>query len=137
MALTIHLKPGGQAIINGAVVENASTRSVRIAVQNAAAVLRGEDILDPAAAVTPASRIYYALQCLYLFAERTPAELNEVNDLLESYVSAAPSSKPLVETVRSQIGLGNFYAALKQARKLISHEREVLNHVHERFIEAL
>jgi flagellar biosynthesis repressor protein FlbT len=137
MALNIHLKSGAQVIINGAVLENVSGRTISLALQNEAAVLRGDDILTPDAAVTPASRVYYALQCLYLFADRTPEQVRELCDLLSNFVTAVPSAEPIARDVLAALDAGNFYAALKKAQSLIHHEAKVLNHVHDRLVKAL
>jgi flagellar protein FlbT len=137
MALVIHLKKGAQVIINGAVLENVSGRTLSLAVKNDAAILRDDDILAPDAAVTPASRIYYALQCAYLFAERKDEHLSAFSELLKSYVHAAPSAEPIAVRVHAAIEAGNLYEALKQVRALIQHEGKVLNYVQERLIEEL
>jgi flagellar protein FlbT len=137
MALVIHLKKGAQVIINGAVLENVGGRTLSLAIKNDAAILRGDDILAPDAAATPASRIYYMLQCAYLFAERRDEHLSAFSELLTSYVHAAPSSEPIAAGVRAAVDAGNIYDALKQARALIQHEGKVLNYVQERLIEEL
>ena len=73
VALVIHLKKDQQIVLNGAVIENTSGRSISLSVKNEAAILRSSDILAPEDAATPASRAYYALQCVYLFPERAAA----------------------------------------------------------------
>ncbi len=66
MPLTINLKPKERLIVNGVVIENSSTPS-RILIHNTAALLREKDILTEEQATTPARRIYFAIQCEYLF----------------------------------------------------------------------
>lgn len=137
MALVIHLKKGAQVIINGAVLKNVSGRALSLAIKNDAAILRGDDILAPDAAATPASRIYYMLQCAYLFAERREEHLSAFSELLTSYVHAAASAEPIAGNVRAAMEAGNLYEALKQARALIQHEGKVLNYVQEQLREEL
>jgi flagellar protein FlbT len=137
MALVIHLKAGAQVIVNGAVLENVSGRTVSLAVQNDAAILRGNDILPPDAARTPASRIYYALQCAYLFPERRHEHMAACSDLLCSYLDAAPSAGPIGAEVLDAIKAGDLYDALKRASALIVHEGKVLSHAQERLVEEL
>lgn len=137
MALVIHLKKDAQVIINGAVLENVSGRTVSLAVKNDAAILRGDDVLRPDAACTPATRVYYALQCAYLFPERRGQHLELCSDLLHSYTQAAPSARLLGDAVRTAMLSGNLYDALKRARALILHETKVLSHVQERLAEEL
>lgn len=93
LALVVHLKKDQQVVINGAVIENTSCKSVTLRIKNEAAVLRADDILAPDAAATPATRVYYALQCLYLFSDRGKPYLEDFHALIESYVQAAPSAE--------------------------------------------
>jgi flagellar protein FlbT len=137
MALVIHLKKGGQVIVNGAVLENASSRPISLMIKNEAAILRGEDILAPEAAATPATRIYYALQCAYLFGDRRGDYLQDFFRLLDDYLQAAPSSLAIVAEIQAIIEPDNLYTALKKARALIEHEGKVLTHVQERLVEEL
>lgn len=128
MALVIHVKKDQQIILNGAVVENASGKTISLILKNEAAVLRSEDILTPDDAVTPASRVYYALQCVYLFPERRGAHLRAFNDLVGSYLHAAPSGRSIVGAILAAVENEQYYAALKKAQELIRHEGRVLSH---------
>ncbi len=137
MALVINIKKGQQVIINGAVVENITAKTISLSIKNEASILRSADILTLESAVTPAGRVYYALQCVYLFPERRDHYLRDFKDLVASYVQAAPSSGPIVEAVWASISEQQYYAALKKAQELIEHERKVLSHAHERLSEKL
>jgi flagellar protein FlbT len=135
--LVVHLRKGLQVIVNGAVLENASDRTVSLSVKNEAAVLRSDDILSPSGAVTPASRAYYALQCAYLFRDHAGEHLAAFSELIGLYLKAAPSAVGIAEGIRVPMEAGNLYAALKAARALIQHERKVLSHVEARLAEEL
>jgi flagellar protein FlbT len=137
MPLKIHLRKGQKAIINGAVVENVSSRNVSLLLINNATVLRDEDILTPDNAATPASRIYYALQCLYLFPENAEAHARQFSHFIDAYVEAAPSSRPIVDEVRQLVDKGNLYLALKNAQRLIAHEHEVLADAEKKLAQRL
>ena len=137
MALVLNVKKGQQVIINGAVIENVSGKTISISVKNEASILRSTDILTPESAVTPAGRVYYALQCVYLFPERRGEYLRHFKDLVDSYVRAAPSSGPIVEAVCAYVSGEQYYSALKKAQELIEHERKVLSDAHERLSEEL
>ena len=137
MALVINIKKGHQIIINGAVVENVGAKIISISIKNEATILRAADILTPESAVTPAGRVYYALQCVYLFPERRDEYLRHFKDLVGSYVRAAPSSGPIVEAVCAHVNQDQYYLALKKAQELIEHERKVLSDAHERLSEEL
>ena len=137
MPLKIHIKSGQQIIINGAVIENAGPRNVSLIVKNEVSILRSNDILTPENATTPASRVYYSLQCIYLFPEQKDKYLRQFNELVDSYVEAAPSSQNTVNEIREYVEKEQFYYALKKAQDLIQHEHEVLAHVQQEFSEQL
>lgn len=126
MALVIHLKRDARMIINGAVLENASGRTISFLVKNEAALLRHSDVLQPAEASTPATRVYFALQCAYLFPKDRSRHLAQFEELIAGYLEAAPSTASLGASIRAAAADGNLYEALKQARKLLQHERSVL-----------
>lgn len=126
MALVIHLRKDGRVIINGAVIENVTGRAISIAVKNEALILRDNDVLQPEDATTPARRVYFALQCAYVFPESQTRHMQQVNALLEAYLEAAPSAAPLAASVRRSIEAGRLYEALKTARELLAHERSIL-----------
>lgn len=131
MPLKINLKKGQKIILNGAVIENTNPRSINFTLMNEAAILRDSDVLTAEEACTPASRIYFNIQGLYLFEEKRDEYSQNVNQLLEDYERAAPSCKPITYAVRDALMNEEYYNALRQARKLIEHESKVLGHVQE------
>ncbi|MDX9861805.1 MAG: flagellar biosynthesis repressor FlbT [Rhodospirillales bacterium] len=130
MPLKIQLRKGQKIIINGAVLENAGAHTASLLVKNDAAIMRDTDILTFEDAKTPASRVYYSVQCLYLFPTEREKHLQNFNELVGSYCAAAPSSKPICEGIRGLVNEGKFYQALKSAQDLIAHEKRVLAYVH-------
>jgi len=137
MPLKIQLKKGQKIIINGAVLENSGNRTASLLVKNNAAILRDSDILTAEDAQTPASRIYYALQCMYLFPEERARHLTHFYEFAGSYLEAAPSSVPIIDEMRGLVEVGKLYQALKEAQELIAHERKVLSYVQEKSGEAV
>lgn len=137
VALVIHLKKDQQIVLNGAVIENTSGRTISLSVKNEAKVLRSSDILAPEDAATPASRAYYALQCVYLFPERAHHYLPIFNALVESYADAAPSARPIVAEIRDAVAASKTYAALKLAQRLIIHEGKVLSDAEQKLGQEL
>lgn len=125
MPLTLRLEPRKKIIINGAVVENIGP-ATSIVVHNNANILKEKDILTEADANSPARRIYYAAQCLYLFEQGRDEYLELFNRLADEYLGAAPSAAPVIASVRSDIAAARFYAALRTCRKLLDHESERL-----------
>ena len=67
MPLKLSLAKGEKMVVNGAVIRNDGT-DANIVFENQANILRHKDILTTEKATTPASRVYLALQCAYMFA---------------------------------------------------------------------
>lgn len=137
MALKVQIKSGQKLVINGAVLENASTRVVSLLVHNQVSILRQQDIMTHDEAITPATRVYYALQCLYLFPEEKARHLALFKDFLTSFTDAVPSSCSVAEEVSACVEGESYFKALKVARKLIVREREILRNVEQRLVEEL
>lgn len=128
MPLTLKLKNGQKVIINGAVIENSGPPATMV-VHNNANILRDKDVLTEQEARSPASLVYYALQCAYLFEDNRVEFLERFEQLLRDYVEAAPSATPLAIEILTQAGQGDLYGALRLARKLREHEEERMNAV--------
>ncbi len=123
MPLTLKLKNGQKVIINGAVIENSGPPATMV-VHNTANILRDKDVLTEHEAKSPASLVYYALQCAYLFEDNRVEFLERFEQLLRDYVEAAPSATPLAIDILTLAGQGDLYGALRTARKLREHEDE-------------
>jgi flagellar protein FlbT len=126
MPLTINLKPGEKLIVNGVVLQNAH-HVAKLLVHNEAALLREKDILAEEAANTPARRIYFAIQCQYLFPDKRDHYRPLVQRFLGEFAEAAPSTLPLVNKAGQEVADGHLYQALKTAKQLIAREQEILN----------
>ena len=127
MPLKIVLKPGEKTVINQAVIQNGGEKAELI-LQNKASVLRERDIMTEKEANSPAKRIYFVVQMLYMFPNKEREYQQKFNDFIKEFVNAVPSSTPLVLDIGKQILVGDAYGALKLCRKLISYEDEVLKH---------
>jgi flagellar protein FlbT len=126
MGLKVELKPNERILIGEAVVTNCNQRSWLL-IEGASPILREKDILTAARADTPAKRIYLAVQLMY--TSRDPRVQHELYfALVRQIVEAAPSTWRHVENINNQILMGNLYKALKEARKLIEYEEELLQH---------
>ena len=124
MALKVELKPGERILIGECVVTNSEQRT-RLLIDGAAPILREKDIMTPERADTPAKRIYLAVQLMY--TSRDPRTHHEVYfALVRQIVQAAPSTWGYVENINNQILTGNLYKALKEAKKLVAYEGELL-----------
>ncbi len=134
MPLSIDFKSGDKIIINGAVIENLGSNS-KISVHNQAAILRGKEILSAEDSTTPASRIYFALQCAYIFPQKENEYINAYRGLLDDYVTACPSAAPIAEEIRGLVDAGQLYRGLKAAQKIIGHEGELLHSLEDELVE--
>jgi flagellar biosynthesis repressor protein FlbT len=124
MALKVELKPGERILIGEAVVTNSDQRT-RLLIEGAAPILREKDIMTPERANTPAKRIYLAVQLMYISREAQPHhELYFA--LVRDIVQAAPSTWQIVEAINNHILTGEMYKALKETKKLIAYEEELL-----------
>lgn len=125
MPLKVELKPGERIMIGDCMLTNGDQRT-RFVVEGTAPILREKDILTPDKADSPARRIYLAVQLMYL--SRDPRQQHEVYfSLMRDILQAAPSMWGHVESINNQILTGNIYKALKEAKKLIEYEQELLN----------
>ncbi|MGH6999955.1 MAG: flagellar biosynthesis repressor FlbT [Stellaceae bacterium] len=121
MPLTINLKPREKLILNGVVIENSGPMA-KILIHTIAALLREKDVLPEEKATTPARRIYFAIQCQYLFAGKAEMFLTSIDRQLAEYEQARPQSRALVGEIRRLLAEDQFYRALKTAKLLIQHE---------------
>tara|TARA_B100000686_G_scaffold342398_1_gene421451 strand:- start:1376 stop:1816 length:441 start_codon:yes stop_codon:yes gene_type:complete len=124
--LSIDFKSGDKIIINGAVIENLGA-NVRLSVHNQAAILRGKEVLSAEDSNTPASRVYFALQCAYIFPQNQDEYVESSKKLLTEYLGACPSAQPIVDEIFENISNEEIYKSLKSAQKLIVHEGEILS----------
>jgi flagellar protein FlbT len=124
--LVLELKQGELMIINGAPIRF-KTRS-RIELAGQARFLFGKQILTPDEANTPARRIYFALQAVYVGTEEERASaLISAAALIEAF-KAATTSALAREILDRALGLaraGACYEALKLSRRIIRHETAV------------
>lgn len=127
MPLKINLKKNQKIIINGAVLENNNSRAISFTLLNSTAILRDTEILTAQEAVTPASRIYYALQCMYILPESEVEHKKNFETFLKDYEAAAPSAAEIVASIREEVSQGRLYKGLRLVRQLIDHEGVVLN----------
>jgi flagellar protein FlbT len=126
MPLAINLRPNERLIVNGVVIQNSGT-AAKLLIHNNAAVLREKDIITEEGASTPARRIYFAIQCRYLFPGKEAAYLPLIYQFIEEFETAAPSTAVLTREIRQHVDDGALYQALKSAKQLIQREQEILN----------
>ena len=125
MALVIDLKPGEKILIGTAVITNDSTRT-RLHIAGDAPIMREKDVLQEEDANTPCRKIYFLIQCMYL--ARNPREYYKTYfDMIRDIQEASPSCAIFFMQINDHIITGHYYKAMKVARELIEHERELLD----------
>lgn len=125
MPLKLDFKAGDKLVINGAVLENIGTNA-KILVHNESAILREKEILSVADTSTPASRVYFALQCAYMFPHKKDEYIGLFSDFLKEFVTACPSTQPIANEIQEFVGNDQIYKALKHTQKLVAHQADVL-----------
>lgn len=123
MPLKLDFKAGEKLVINGAVVENVGGNA-KLLVHNDSAIIREKEVLSQAETNTPAARVYFALQCAYMFPRHEEEYLETFRGFLADYVQAAPSSKPIADEISKFVDEGKIYRGLKMTQKLIRHEAD-------------
>lgn len=134
MPLLIELKANDKIIINGAVIENTSNTSTKLMLHNQASILREREILAEEEATTPASRVYYDLQCAYVFKEHREQHMTKFRLDLGDYIAACPSAMPIANDINDLVDAEKFYKALKKSKELIIHEANTFKDLHDRLL---
>ena len=81
--------------------------------------------MRPETADTPAKLIYLAVQLMYISPDAR-ANHGTYFNLIRDLVTAVPSVWPIIEAINNQILNGDLYHALKESKKLIAHEEQIL-----------
>ena len=125
MALKVVLKPFERIIIGQSLITNSETRTTFL-IDGEAPILREKDILTAETANTPVKRLYFCIQMMYLendIPKYQDLYMGFIKDLLE----AVPSFRTSIETASKLILSGSLYNSLKEVRKLIKREEELLS----------
>jgi len=124
MALKVELKPGERFILGDSIITNDDQRT-RLFIEGDAPILREKDILRVEDADTPCKKIYVVVQMMYLSPD--PTQHHELYfSIVKDVMAAAPSTATLIDNINSKILTGEMYKALKEARRLIDYETELL-----------
>jgi flagellar protein FlbT len=128
MPLKIQLKPKERIIINGAVVEGNPDSRTEIIILNNASVMRQKHILQEEEANTPAKRLYFTLQMLYIDTDNQ----DKYKPLYEGFhgdlerTVSLPILKDSLNLIKEAVAESRFYDAMKVCRDLVSAEEEIL-----------
>ena len=123
MALKLHLRANERVVINGAVLT--AIKPTSILIHNNVSLFLERQIMRPENVTSPARRIYYTVQCVYI------ADLHERERFLANFehvigeYEAATVLKPvrdMLTQIREQVTAEKYYEALKSCNALIEHE---------------
>jgi flagellar biosynthesis repressor protein FlbT len=125
MPLKITLKPNEKIILGGAVITNGKSKN-DLTIENRVPLLRQKDIITEKTANTPARRIYFVTQLMYVDQENLKKYHDTYWKLVRDFLSAAPSALMLMDKINEKILCGNYYQALKQINDLMDYEQEII-----------
>jgi len=127
MALIIDLKPHEKIIIGESLITNDKTKA-RFHIEGNAPIMREKDIMLERDANSACKKLYLTVQLMYL--SPNPKELHKIYfELVHQIQTAAPSTAPIIMEISAYILADKYYKALKEARKLIEYEQELINNV--------
>ena len=126
MSLKISLKSGEKIIIDGAVIKNGKSRS-DLFILNNVPVLREKDILSEKKADSPARRIYFTIQLMYIDENNLKKSHGTYWKFVNEFINAAPGALSLIDQISENILQSRYYQALQLTKRLIEYEKEVIN----------
>jgi flagellar protein FlbT len=124
MPLRVELKPFERIIIGETVIINSGTRT-SVLIDGEAPILREKDTVTAETANTPVKRLYFCIQMMYLkndIPRYRASYLGLIKDLRET----TPGSGDLIDAVSNHISSGSLYKALKDIRKSMKREEELM-----------
>ena len=129
MALKLTLRPDERIVVNGCMMRNSSRRHV-LTIESHADVVRGHDLLDEDAPVTPVTRVYYLIQNALIHSklrdDLVPIIQREMANLATTFGN--PSLGHVFEAANF-VSTGDFYKAMRALRPVIEHETQLLAHL--------
>jgi flagellar biosynthesis repressor protein FlbT len=124
MGLVLTLKPQERIILGGAVVRNNGAYSTQLMIETHTPILRCPDILPESE--TPCSRIYMAIELLYIQPEQREETMKLYLALTREVLGAASSMAPLLEEVSRLVIAGEYYKALRKMKRVLRYEKTLL-----------
>lgn len=128
MSLKISLKAGERLFVGGAVIQNGQT-PCELLILNDIPLLREKDILTENEANTHCRRIQLCVQLMYMDTPNLSGYQKKYAQLVEELLVAAPSTAALVAEINHHLAFGQYYQALKSAKRLVAYEEELIRHV--------
>ncbi|SLN66792.1 flagellar biosynthesis repressor FlbT [Limimaricola soesokkakensis] len=129
MALKLTLKPDERIVVNGCMMRNSSRRVV-LTIESHADVVRGHELLDEDAPVTPVTRVYYLVQNALIHSklrdDLVPIIQREMANLATTF--GHPSLGHIFEAA-NYVSVGDYYKAMRALRPVLEHEAKLFDHI--------
>ena len=122
--LRVELKPFERIVIGETVLVNSGTRTSFL-IDGDAPILRERDTITAETANTPAKRLYLCLQTMYLKND-IPRYRTAYQGFLRELREANPGVRVTLDAANAHVAAGALYKALKEIRKLVKREDELL-----------
>ena len=122
--LRVELKPFERIVIGETVLVNSGTRTSFL-IDGDAPILREKDTITAETANTPAKRLYLCLQTMYLKND-IPRYRTAYQGFLRELRDANPGAQLTIDAANNHVSAGALYKALKEIRKLVKREDELL-----------
>ena len=124
MPLRVELKPFERIVIGETVLVNSGTRTSFL-IDGDAPILRERDTITAETANTPAKRLYLCLQTMYLKND-IPRYRTAYQGFLRELRETNPGARVTIDAASAHVTTGALYKALKEIRKLVKREDELL-----------
>jgi flagellar biosynthesis repressor protein FlbT len=124
MPLRVELKPFERIVVGESVIINSGSRTSFL-IDGEAPILRERDTVTAETANTPAKRLYFCIQLMYLKNDIARYRASYLG-FLASLREAMPGFHDAIDTIDHHVSAGALYKALKEVRKLMKREEELL-----------
>ncbi len=122
MALLIDLKPNEKVLVGSTLITN-DKQKTRLRIEGDAPILREKDTMTAGEATTPAKKLYFIIQTIYLApSDKATLEFTKYFKQLSQILNVAPHVENFLNHVSAQIIQGTYYKGLKLVQDLINCE---------------
>lgn len=127
MSLKLKLKPRERIVIAGALITNGSS-TAEIVIENKVPLLREKEIMRAEEVTSVCREIYFMIQLMYFDRENLQQHHQSYWKIVRKLINAAPSAIGYISVISELLLEEKYYQALKQARKLVAYESEIISH---------
>lgn len=120
--IALILDPGESGTVGGMTVRNLGEAPAQLEVTGDGPVLRGKMMVSAEQAVTPALRIYRAVQAMYLEPASFSVAYKPFLDMVRDLVDEVPSTGMIMAEIGECMAAGDFRGALDQCFELLRYE---------------